>query len=1032
MDIEAELIRAGNWPELRRHYSHRIGHQWELGWIALLKDRNLEDAIEHFKDSLRDPHFEEASYIILRKLSQTRSEKIKLEKPSSVPHSLKLFDAFDQGELRPLVVFVCSKKENLAFAELILDRVEKSKKLVREEELKALSKVERLSPRAQLLLAILWDKKLSKPTEAAKSMEAALREPLLSNLAKDLGIWLGDEDIISKLSLSYEGKDGLLAGKYLKAMIDGVRAGRLGENLKGSTREGILLALESELTSLSENLHGFSFWKVSPISPRALLLLDGIVNTRKHGLPAFLNWTHFLNSEMSDFRKWDISALLQEESLSAWQILVELREDLLSEALLKFPTQERFLLLWSVRSGENRKHNHKRWPKEQKESDVVRANLRRAFERSTNKVLWFDRIRLAGCSQDLYDFILTQIEPPMLWILEDLQSQLIENSQTVRTYLVAHLMVTAPNPSESHSLAPEAIAKLLRFLTPNEKQKVLLSRFVLGPVPDLLLEDDNLDLMWEARTRVGSEVQVLWHASVLDSLAKKPRASLKERHWNWVASGWALDQKYLEVFAPTMSESVSFPWAQYLESAGTHQALNLLLTCLRVIPEEGLKVDWCRNLLAQSSDNRLLVSIQTVKDLAQRSGLLADWHQRRGELEKAFEFYSVQLQEAPILNDYAIILKRMIEVVQALSGAALSKEELSLACLSLHDHFQRLMALGILNSDLLIGIQSLADRAGESEIAFRWALHEWLSSETAVRSSLIDRLASYALRGGKVEEFQKLLVASIFQSAEPDALGMKMIHLLCDPLSNFRLQHFRREFIERASCIFPLHEEVLKKRTEFDYRASVLWKAFYGSPLENAAPAPSLGSKREIQLWGLTQALTRTEDFVALSKFIGESIEGVPHENFQKDCARVFKKFGVKQAIEVQVSERLGRRFQVSFEPYRLSLHPDFAERMDDSIRSALFSALAQLVHDRERGLYRSDLLVERFFQGMLLSDFGIIRVIQFLVKLAIEEGLAVNGLVDSNPEQLLKNLPFLSHILVFFLSRDFAAKSEASGLGYD
>ncbi len=1012
MDIEAELIRTGNWSELRRHYSHKIGHQWELGWIALLKDRNIDDATQHFKDSLRDPHFEEASYIVLRKLSQNRAEKLKLEKPSSVPHSLKLFDAFDQGELRPLVVFICSRKENIGFAELILDRVEKTKKSVREEELRALSKVERLSPRAQLLLSILWDKKLSKPADAAKAMEAALKEPLLSNLAKDLGIWLGDEDIISRLSTSYEARDGLLAGKYLKAMIEGIRAGRLGENLKGATRDALLLALESEVSSLNEILHGFPFWKIAPISPRALLLLDGIVNTRKQGLPDFLNWAPFLNSEGLDPRKWNLEALLQEESLSAWQILVELREDLLSEALLKFPTQERFLLLWSVRSGENRKQNDKRWPKEQKESDVVRANLRRAFERSTNKVLWFDRIRAAGCSQDLYDFILTQIEPPITWVLEDLQSQLIENSQTVRTYVVAHLMVTAPNPSESHSLAPEAIAKLLRFLTPNEKQKVLLSRFVLGPVPELLLEDDNLDLMWEARPRVGVEVLALWHASVLGALAKKPRAGLKERHWNWISSGWTLDAKYLEVFAPTISDTGFFPWAQYLESAESHQAFNLLLTCLRVIPEEGLKVDWCRILLPQTSDNRLLMSIQSVKDIAQRSGLLAEWHHRRGEVEKAFEYYSTQLQETPILNDYAVILKRMLDLAQ----------KSSVACCSLNEHYQRLMALGILTPDLLNGIQTLADQVGESEIAFRWALHEWLASDTPVRSSLIDRLANYALRAGKVEEFQKLLVASIFQNAQPDALGMKMVHLLCDPISNFRLQHFRREFIERASCIFPLHEEVLKKRAEFDYRAGVLWKAFYGTELENVAAAPATNSRKDFQLWGLTQAMTRTEDFVPLSKFIGDSVEGIPNESLQKECAKVFKKFGVKFAVEVQICDRLHRRFQIRFEPYRISLHPDFAERMDEPLRAALFSAMAQLVHDRERGLYRSDLLVERFFQGMLLADFGVLRVIQFLVKLAIEEGLAQNGLVDSDPEQLLRNLPFLNHILVFYLSRDFAA----------
>jgi hypothetical protein len=1020
VDVESELIRSGNWPELRRHYTKKIGSSWELGWMALLQERSRSGAIEHFKNALRDPHFEEASYLLLRKLGVQR-----LDRPANLPNSLKLFDSFVAGELRPLVVFLCTRKEHLGFAESILSQVDQLHRSVREEELRALDKVERLSARALIYVSLLWDRRLKKPQEALRVFEYALRDPGFRRLTQSLAEWIDDEVLLSKILGAYHHRDGLSLGRYLTALIDGLHEGRIGKSLHQDLRATLVDAFRFDHEHMTENLLSFSFWKDSLLSPRALLSLDRQQNNRVLAEPNFLHWQSFFESS-DDPRDWSLSCLQDDASLPCWQILVELRPDTLSEALLKFPTQERFLLLWSARSDVQSSENHKRWPKDLKESEVVRANLRRAFERASNKELWFDRIRKAGCSQDLYDFVLTQITPPLEWILADLESGMVQNSPSVRRYVVTHLSITAPQASGAHELQVGQISKLLTVLTPAERQEVLLSRFVLAPIPAELLNDQNLDLIWEARERVGEEVLRSWHESVAQYLSKKARRDYQERHWLWIKSAWTIDVKYLEIFAPSFQEVSRFPWQEYLQAAKDHEAWALILTCLRYVAEDGLKADWCAQLIESTNDQKLLFAIQSLKDPAKKSGLLALWHFRQQDFKAAFESIEEQLSELAIFNEYPRVLETALSYSQS-ATAEMQKFTVD----RLNHLFHQLLPLGVLNDQLFQKLEALADRAGAPEIAFRWAMHEWLTVNDSERPSLLDRLIGYASRSHKIDELQKLLVLFVYQSAKLDALGMRIVSLLADPGSELKLQHLRSEFIERASAVFPLHEELLKHRAAFDYRAVILWDAFYGRPLEQKAARPEQVSAKAIELWGLTQSFSRSEDFLGLTSLMTSERSGVRVEELEKVVQKQLKRFGIREEVQIFSEPSSAKKIRILIDPYGLQIDSDYLSRLDESMIQALICGLAQMIQDRDRGLFRNDLLIERFLQGMLLAPLGVKRWIQFAMRLAIQEGLASASLTETNPESLLKNARFLGHLLVFFLGRDYASKLETCGLSF-
>ena len=64
----------------------------------------------------------------------------------------------------------------------------------------------------------------------------------------------------------------------------------------------------------------------------------------------------------------------------------------------------------------------------------------------------------------------------------------------------------------------------------------------------------------------------------------------------------------------------------------------------------------------------------------------------------------------------------------------------------------------------------------------------------------------------------------------------RIFNILLGSDSPFKIRHLRKELIERASGIFPLHPEILKVRAAADYRAVLLWKSFYHAELESPAP----------------------------------------------------------------------------------------------------------------------------------------------------------------------------------------------------
>src|SRR4051812_14462829 len=97
MDVEADLIRAGNWSELKRYYTSQAGHAWELAWVQLLKMRDVSAATEQFTKALQDPRYEEAAHILLWYLGKRPQTKA-LEGPPS----LRVADAFMAG--RPAVL----------------------------------------------------------------------------------------------------------------------------------------------------------------------------------------------------------------------------------------------------------------------------------------------------------------------------------------------------------------------------------------------------------------------------------------------------------------------------------------------------------------------------------------------------------------------------------------------------------------------------------------------------------------------------------------------------------------------------------------------------------------------------------------------------------------------------------------------------------------------------------------------------------------------------------------------------------------
>lgn len=88
-----------------------------------------------------------------------------------------------------------------------------------------------------------------------------------------------------------------------------------------------------------------------------------------------------------------------------------------------------------------------------------------------------------------------------------------------------------------------------------------------------------------------------------------------------------------------------------------------------------------------------------------------------------------------------------------------------------------------------------------------------------------------------------------------------------------------------------------------------------------------------------------------------------------------------------------------------------------------------QMLFDRDRGLFDQGALVERFFQGMLLSGASLSAIVRLIVWLSIAEGLIAPQVNQFKPQELVVKLPLLKHFLIFYLSEDFERKAQENGL---
>lgn len=427
MDREQEYIRSGNWSELRRFYSESLGSHWEEAWARYHEGQVDGQLLELLRKSLRDPHFEQASYICLRFFGEKLSDSGILG-----PTGLRLFDAYQSGELRPLSYFLLQKPAHYRFAACLLKNVARSKIPISDKVIENLCQVQEWSPLAKLRIGEILERRLQQPLRAESMYLDYFSDAWSQQASRDFEDRLLDANLRKKISFAYSQKDGLSLKRFLRALA--AKATKLTDDKFGFRfRESSLRAIEYELNHITENLSGFAFWNHSPLSPQALKLLkDGLFEREMEPVPKFVSsWESFFSQKVLRHIPLDVDP----ESLALWQIAVEVDRDKLPEALLKFPNQERFLFLWSLRSKGTAEPDSRRWPAQQKEADVVRANLERAFRQSSNKLLWFSRLRKAGCSQNFYEFTMDEIDLPLSWILEDLEAGIIEPSQKIRSYV---------------------------------------------------------------------------------------------------------------------------------------------------------------------------------------------------------------------------------------------------------------------------------------------------------------------------------------------------------------------------------------------------------------------------------------------------------------------------------------------------------------------------------------------------------------------------------------------------------------------
>jgi len=796
-------------------------------------------------------------------------------------------------------------------------------------------------------------------------------------------------------------------------------------------RDALKEALESESEKLTAHMLGYPFWKSHDLSPEALFKIrQTMYAPETWSEPPFVKaWATFFENDQSV----QLPLELDPDSLSLWQIQVELHPSSLSEALLKFPHEERFLFLWAVRQREQPDSQEPRkLPHDFKESEVVRKNLERAFDRSTNRVLWFDRLRSVGCSQDFYEYAIERVNLPLDWILADLKLGHLSASAVVRRYLSDQLSLTGSASTAGAELSNTELVEALSYLTPAETQNVLLSRFVLTGIPSELLTDDVLDLLWDAKDRVSKEVGARWLSEVLEYLRARPLRQLSARHWRWVEWGWQSDKKHLETFSPQLESGEEFPWQVYLESLEQHDQYGLMLMVLARVPSDRLKEEWIRQLMVTSSDSRLHIAIQSIREDYVRLGLQGEWAEKKGDFQRAIDFYLEQIKLHPILNSQMEIARHVLRLQK------------SVTYINREQHIQQILDVskfleshGGLEVNTLREISGLFERIQDFARAWRFALQEWLRVGSSERTVLLERLCALAFQGRLIEEMQRFLVDQIFQANASDVWVVQSLDVLLAYDSAFRLKHLRKEFIERASQFSPVHVDVLRERAAFDYRAVLLWEAFYGDELTGAASPPSLEvKKRGYELLSFTEGVSPVEAWNAFAGYLThqplESSKSEEHEFLEtakRITGRLAKFYGVKKAPSIHLRSGLPTPLRIHMEPMAIEVSVAFFDILDEEMWSALTIGLFQIHQDRGRGLYDERKLMERFFMGMLISGAPIAKLIRLWVWLSIHENLIDPQVLKLRPQVLVSKLPFLGALLIFYLGRSYDDHRQRCGL---
>jgi hypothetical protein len=287
-----------------------------------------------------------------------------------------------------------------------------------------------------------------------------------------------------------------------------------------------------------------------------------------------------------------------------------------------------------------------------------------------------------------------------------------------------------------------------------------------------------------------------------------------------------------------------------------------------------------------------------------------------------------------------------------------------------------------------------------------------------------------------VEETQRFLVDQLFKISAPSTLAYALLNALLDEHSFVKLKHLRSELIEKGSAFYPLHRALLEARASQDYRAVLLWDAFYGEDLKSMAPPPSFAGRRRYELWTLTDSVSQSELFGSFTKYLEhlsqdklESQASDFLEKAERIAQRLCKQFGVRKNLKISLQKEMPVPIKIVLSQPALILRLDFFELLDEEIWSALVTGALQLWDDRDKGLFDEKRLLERFFQGMLLSGSPLQKIIRLWVWLAISEGLIEPQVLKARPEQLIENLPFLNSLLVFYLSQNFAEKVQSCSL---